>query len=380
MDAKKYITNKSFCPLPWTGFIVHQNGDVRNCVLSKSKIGSLKANTIDEILHGEKNKEIKRQMLSDSKPANCEGCHRLEEDKNSFDIVSQRIYYLKELKSVTADVYDSIDNFNLHTVDLRWSNQCNQACVYCGPHNSSMWVKEIGGEDLLDQEKKQRLKDYVFANVKQLKNVYLAGGEPLLMHENQEFLELLLKHNPEVTLRVNTNLSALETKVGKMIQSFNNVHWIVSVESMGAAYDYIRYGGSWNQFCANLSQLRKNTKHKISFNMLYFVLNYIKLFDCIDYLRGQGFHENSFVVGPLYGPEYLNILNLPETKLSVARQMLRDRIDSRPGYFLQDSYTNLFRYLDTPFEKNIQCTFDGLAKLDMRRKLESREIFGEVYD
>ena len=380
MDAKKYITNKSFCPLPWTGFIVHQNGDVRNCVLSKSKIGSLKANTIDEILHGEKNKEIKRQMLSNSKPANCEGCHRLEEDKNSFDIVSQRIYYLKELKSVTADVYDSIDNFNLHTVDLRWSNQCNQACVYCGPHNSSMWVKEIGGEDLLDQEKKQRLKDYVFANVKQLKNVYLAGGEPLLMHENQEFLELLLKYNPEVTLRVNTNLSALETKVGKMIQSFNNVHWIVSVESMGAAYDYIRYGGSWNQFCANLSQLRKNTKHKISFNMLYFVLNYIKLFDCIDYLRGQGFHENSFVVGPLYGPEYLNILNLPETKLSVARQMLRDRIDSRPGYFLQDSYTNLFRYLDTPFEKNIQGTFDGLAKLDMRRKLESREIFGEVYD
>lgn len=380
MDAKKYITNKSFCPLPWTGFIVHQNGDVRNCVLSKSKIGSLKANSIDEILHGEKNREIKSQMLSDSKPANCEGCHRLEEDKNSFDIVSQRIYYLKELKSVTADVYDSIDNFNLHTVDLRWSNQCNQACVYCGPHNSSMWVKEIGGEDLLDQEKKQRLKDYVFANVKQLKNVYLAGGEPLLMHENQEFLELLLKHNPEVTLRVNTNLSALETKVGKMIQTFKNVHWIVSVESMGAAYDYIRYGGSWNQFCANLSELRKNKQHKISFNMLYFVLNYLKLFDCIDYLRGQGFHENSFVVGPLYGPEYLNILNLPDTKISVARKMLQNRIDSRPGYFLQDSYTNLLKYLDTPFEKNIQGTVDGLARLDMRRKLASREIFGEVYD
>ena len=169
MDAKNYIKNKSFCPLPWTGFIVHQNGDVRNCVLSKSKIVS-----------GEKNNAIKKQMLSDTKPKNCVGCYQLEENKNSFDIISQRIYYLKELKSVDPTLYDSINNFNLHTVDLRWTNQCNQACVYCGPHNSSLWAKEIGGEDLMSQEKKQQLKEYVFANVKNLKNVYLAGGEPIV--------------------------------------------------------------------------------------------------------------------------------------------------------------------------------------------------------
>ena len=86
MDAKNYIKNKSFCPLPWTGFIVHQNGDVRNCVLSKSKIGNLKDNSIQEIVGGEKNNAIKKQMLSETKPKNCEGCYRLEENKNSFDI------------------------------------------------------------------------------------------------------------------------------------------------------------------------------------------------------------------------------------------------------------------------------------------------------
>jgi hypothetical protein len=114
--------------------------------------------------------------------------------------------------------------------------------------------------------------------------------------------------------------------------------------------------------------------------MLYFVLNYIKLFDCVDYLREQGFHENSFVIGPLYGPEYLNILNLPAQKISQAKKMLEHRIESKPGYFLQDSYVNLLRYLDSPYEKNMQGTFDGLARLDVRRKLESRKIFGEVYD
>jgi hypothetical protein len=36
--------------------------------------------------------------------------------------------------------------------------------------------------------------------------------------------------------------------------------------------------------------------------------------------------------------------------------------------------------LDTPYEKNLQSTFDGLDKLDTRRKLDSKKIFGEVYD
>jgi MoaA/NifB/PqqE/SkfB family radical SAM enzyme len=168
--------------------------------------------------------------------------------------------------------------------------------------------------------------------------------------------------------------------VGQLIKEFKNVHWIVSVESTGAAYDYIRYGGSWNTFCNNLKELKKTTNHKISFNMLYFILNYIKLFDCVDFLRDAGFHENSFVIGPLYGPEYLNILNLPQEKIDQAKNILENRIQSKPGYFLQDSYSNLLKYLDTPYEKNLRSTFDGLDKLDTRRKLDSKKIFGEVYD
>jgi organic radical activating enzyme len=37
------------------------------------------------------------------------------------------------------------------------------------------------------------IRNFIFNNIKQLKNVYLAGGEPTLMNENLEFLNLLLK-------------------------------------------------------------------------------------------------------------------------------------------------------------------------------------------
>jgi len=321
------MRNKSFCALPWTGFIVEQDGNVKNCVLAQESLGNINHSDIKDIMEGEVNTRIKKQMLADLKPKSCAGCHKLEQDKNRFDIISQRLYYLKELQQVNKALYDRLEQFELHTVDLRWTNQCNQACVYCGPRNSTMWAKEIGERPMMTPEAKSRLKDYVYANVANLKNVYLAGGEPTLMNENIEFLTLLLEKNPSVTLRVNTNLSNTETKVAKLIKQFENVHWTVSVEATGDRYNYIRFGGDWQNFTSNLKSIMAIKNHKISFNMLYLVLNWRELFNCIDYLKALGFHDNSFVVGPLTGPTYLDLRNLPDHKLDWVRYEITGRME-----------------------------------------------------
>lgn len=380
MEAKQLIKNKSFCPLPWTGFIVQQSGDVKNCVLSTEVIGNVDDSTIGEILSGEKNKKIKRQMLLDQKPSSCEGCYKLEERKKNFDIVSQRIYYLKELREVDRNLYDQIENFDLHTVDIRWTNQCNQACVYCGPHNSILWEKEIGPSKMMSLESKNAVRTYIFNNVHKLKNVYLAGGEPTLMNENLQFLKLLLEKNPQVHLRVNTNLSNIHTKVSELIKKFKNVHWLASVESTGDHYNYIRHGGKWEQFRDNLIKIKEIDSHKISFNMLWCILNHKELFRCVDHLQEMGFHNNSFVIGPLYAPNYLNILNLPDHKIQKLKDLLAERIGQHPGFLLEDSYRNLLRYLDSPWKKNLEESFRRLAELDARRQIHSRSIFKELYD
>jgi radical SAM protein with 4Fe4S-binding SPASM domain len=380
MHAKEILTNKSFCPLPWAGFIVQQNGDVKNCVLSRETIGNIDQKPIEEILSGEKNIQIKKEMLANKSPASCVGCYQLEKNKNNFDIISQRIYYIKELKSVDPILYDQIANFDLHTVDIRWTNQCNQACVYCGPHNSTLWEKEIGPSRVMSAEAKVSVKNFIFRNIKKLKNIYLAGGEPTLMNENIEFLNLLFEENPTVTLRVNTNLSNINTKVACLIKKFKNVHWIVSVESTEQHYEYIRFGGSWKKFCDNLQEVKKINGHKISFNMLYCILNHLEIFRCIDYLKHLGFHNNSFVLGPVYSPVYLNILNLPDKKINQIISVLKKRIDYSPGFMLEDGYKNLLRYLDSPFKKNIEKSFFELKKIDARRKVDSRLIFTELYD
>jgi radical SAM protein with 4Fe4S-binding SPASM domain len=379
MDAKEILTNKSFCVLPWTGFELEPNGNVKNCIISTSVIGNIQKQDIVSILSGEENLKIKKQMLEDKKPKNCAGCYLQEQDRKNLSSISSRLYYTKELGSVLDNtLYDQIENFSLHHVDLRWTNHCNQACVYCSPEYSSKWAQELGREIKSSVYSRKKVKDFVFENIKKLKNIYLAGGEPLLMNENREFLQLLLKENPLVNIRVNTNLSSTKTGVFDLLCKFKNVHWTVSVETIEEEYEYVRYHGSWQDFLQNLKKIQK-LDHKITFNMLYFILNYKSIFSTVNFFKEIGFHENSFIIGPLYTPEYLNILNLPKNILSELKNKFINEI-ATSNYYLKNSYENILKYIsNTTWQNNISYFQEQIKILDTRRNQSAQTVFTELF-
>ena len=375
----KRLLDKNFCVIPWTGFELEPNGHVRNCIISKDKIGNIYRNNIKDILQS--NTKIKEDMLNGKYPSSCDGCFLQEKHRaKDFESISSRLYYAKEIgPSISTTLFDSKNNFDLKHVDLRWSNACNQACVYCHPDYSSKWATELNKKIPHDQEQIQQVKEYVFKNVKNLKNVYLAGGEPMLMKPNQEFLELLYKENPNVNLRINTNLSKTNTRIFEQLCKFENVHWTVSIETIEEEYEYVRYHGDWTAFLENLKVIKK-LPHKISFNMLYFILNYRSLFGCVNYLQNLGFHNNSFVIGPLFTPPHLNILNLPKQILKQLKELLKEKINEKPGFLLENSYQNLLQYLtETKFYANIDVTKKELEKMDIRRNLDSKKVFPKLY-
>ena len=376
------LLDKNFCVLPWTGFELEPDGNVKNCIISKNRIGNIHQNSIEDIIQSKTNLNIKTQMLNNEFPKNCEGCYYQEQHRpKNFDNISSRLYYAKEVGPyVNKTLLDNKDNFNLKHVDIRWNNRCNQACVYCSPEYSSKWAKELNVKDTFNKNNINKVKKYIFENIKSLKNVYLAGGEPLLMNENKEFLELLLKENKDVHLRVNTNLSSTKTGVFELICKFKNVHWTVSLETIEEEYEYVRFGGKWKNFLNNLTTISKLKEHKISFNMLHFILNYMSVFDCIKFLQGLGFHNNSFVLGPLYTPSYLNIKNLPYEAKKQVKRKLEDLIDEKPGFLLQNSLENVLNYLTADgFHANIELVRKMLEKMDTRRNLDSKKIFPKLY-
>jgi sulfatase maturation enzyme AslB (radical SAM superfamily) len=376
MNSKEYLTNRAFCPMPWTGLMYNFDGNIKNCIRSSDPIGNLQDHTIHEILANDI--DVKSNMQAGQKFSRCNPCYELEQEKNNLNIISDRVFYLKELRTVDRDLYDTT-NFDLYTIDVRWSNLCNLACVYCNSDFSSKWASELGVKITTPREQQLiDFKNYIFDNVSQLKHVYLAGGEPLLMKENLELLTLLKDKNPNVNLRVNTNLSKVDTKIFDLICEFKNVHWTISVEAMEDEYEYIRYGSRWKDFLENL-QIIKYLDHKISFNMLHFLLNYKSIFECVDFLKGLGFHNNSFIIGPLLTPEYLNIRHLPDNVLNSVMKILEKKINERSGFLLENSYRNMLQYINITSKKDLANSFEQIKIMDTRRSLSSEKIFKDLY-
>jgi sulfatase maturation enzyme AslB (radical SAM superfamily) len=353
----------------------NMDGTVKNCIRSAEPIGNIADASIENILLGEKNCRAQDRIDQQHPVTSCQPCYHLERGKQRHDIISDRIFYIRELKQVAPETYRP-GHFDLQTVDVRWTNLCNFACVYCGPTFSSRWSAELGvslPEPSVEQ--RQQFKNYILEQAPRLRHVYLAGGEPLLMKENLELLERL---DPDTHIRVNTNLSRTDTRVFERICEFKNVHWTISVESMHDEFEYIRFGGTWSDFADNLARISQ-LDHKISFNMIWFLLNPFSVFDCVDWLKSQSFHNNSFVIGALLGPEYLNIRHLPDHMLQLLQTELQRRINQQPGYLLEDSYRNMLHYIQQPFEQDLAGSLQQIKQLDQRRGLDSQQIFADLY-
>jgi len=378
MTPKDILTNRHFCPLPWTGLMYNFDGTVKNCIRSDratGTLGNIKNTPIKEIMSGPDNMSKQTNMTANKPAAGCHTCYDLERGKEGFDIISDRIFYIREFKRTPVDTYQ-IGNFDLQTIDVRWTNLCNFACVYCNASFSSRWADELNFKiETPSATQLADFKKYIHDHAGQLKHVYLAGGEPLLMKEN---LELLAQLDPDVNLRINTNLSRVDTGVFDAVCKFKNVHWTVSVETQEEEFEYIRFGGRWQDFLTNLQTINQ-LGHKISFNMLWFLLNYNSVFDCVDYLKGLGFHNNSFVIGALLTPEYLNVRHLPDHVLNLLKTKLESRIAENPGYLLEDSYRNMLHYITQPIDQDLSGSFDQLAVMDQRRGVDSSKIFTELY-
>jgi len=355
----------------------NSNGDVMNCIRSQRAIGNLKNNSIHDILRS--NTQTKQNMLEHKAGLGCDKCYTLETNTDSFNVISDRIFYLKELKEVDQSLFDKVENFDLHQIDIRWSNVCNSACIYCGPDYSSKWAAELKMPIQQPEEHRiEEMKQYIFNNAHQLKHVYLAGGEPLLMKENLQLLNFLKQHNPNVNLRVNTNLSKVDTTIFKTVCEFKNVQWIISVDEVEAEYEYVRFGSKWQDFLDNLLII-KDLNHKISFNMLHHLLNYMSIFNCIRFLQSLGFHNNSFIIGPITTPNYLDIRHLPDYMLTMVEQELENWLNQKPKFLLENGLKNMLQYIKTPIEKDIKYCLAEIEKIDQRRNFDSRAIFKEFY-
>lgn len=274
---------ENFCAAPWSGLSLDPDGDGKVCCINLARTP---IKNFNEVNSNPVFIDIRTAVINDEQHPSCKSCWDREANG---DVNSRRSMY--QYDDFFHDL-NSPNSFQLEHLDLRWSNTCNLNCVYCNPMLSSRWA------DLRNITQKFKVFPTVTDNdLDNLKFLQLAGGEPLLIKENFELLERLLNINPNIKIELTTNLTSIRNnKIYQLLKQFTNVTVIVSFESTGRQFEYIRNGAIWSEFRSNLEQLSIDFLN-IQVNMVYFPLSSVDIINAITVALEYTSSENIFIVG-----------------------------------------------------------------------------------
>jgi organic radical activating enzyme len=374
-----------FCLAKWTQVTMHlHNGMTHSCHHpSPHKIPLNEIKNNPTALHNTRyKKEIRRQMLSNNKPGECNYCWKIEDNSNSH---SDRIFKSSEPWSKPFfDEIKSIDwraNYNPKYVEVSFSNTCNFKCSYCGPSFSSKWVEEIerygGYPTSTNFNEISHLKDsgqmpykhsednpYVesFWNwwpelYRDLHTFRITGGEPLLSKDTWEVLDFLCTNenpNRKLNFSINTNLGSPKSLIEKFVQKAKTIinenrvnEFIIftSCESWGSQAEYIRNGLNFDLFLENveyiLSELPKVTINIMATFNAMSVFGYSRLIDEIFELKKK-YHN-----GERY---WISAIQLDTTYLRWPSHMSVKILDREHKDLILDMAKKAFYYASPSFD------------------------------
>jgi radical SAM protein with 4Fe4S-binding SPASM domain len=315
-----FRTNKKFCVAPWTSFQVYADGRVATCSIGKETLGNVNDKSVSQILSNNPIvKRIKTNMLNNVADTNCTICDRRSIDEDGFEYYRDHLNKMIEDKDID---YNDIDNFDLRSIDLHWSNICNLRCVMCRPSQSSLIAKDEGVTITpVTKDTISKITEMIVKNQYKIREIYLSGGEPFYIPQNVELLKKL--SNKDVPIRINTNMHWNENnRLFKILKTFNNVNLTMSVDALHEKFNYIRNGAEWEVFIKNFQYIKKNTNFDIRINTIFSVMNADDLCANIKYFYQEQNIKN-ITINVLYRPKELSARNYPLQK----KQLIIDQIE-----------------------------------------------------
>lgn len=422
----------TFCPIPWNFQAVRNNGDIRICcqanqtknqgVVRKEDGTPYNAgvDNMSEARNATLMKEVRKNMLVGEWSEECGRC----KSEEASGLNSRRQYEIDNWKFSIDDARyvtepdGSIREPNLEYYDLRFGNLCNLACRMCGPTDSHTWYeqwteynnsteyKDTHGIVKLTRNDKGRLTttDYdwhnsenfwtqIEANIPNIRHVYMAGGEPMMIERHYEFLQRCIDsgYSKNIIIEYNTNMTSLPNRVLDMWTKFKQVRVGASMDGYGAMVEYQRWPLKWEQAYKNLQKLDEYAQKNsniipwLACTVTVYNIWHIPLFMKWK-LDSSGFKKiNSTKKRPIithhvaHGPQRLNVRILPSdmkqqlveyyndyikqfheqypTEISTAAEQILSGIMK---YMLSSDYTEYFdeflrftKYLDSAREQSL---------------------------
>lgn len=392
MNIDKLLKSPGFCALPFTHVCVFPNGDAVPCCISKRdfNFGNTNKQSFKEIYStsNEKLIEFRRKFInSDSLPDTCEACKgTFSSSSDSYRETSNLILadHLKSLNFQTEE--ELINNQSYAYFDVRVSNLCNLRCVYCNHGESSRIAEELvkQGNDvtvLINSIKENKL-DYlamILDNLPHITKMYFCGGEPLLLKEHYEILDLLIKlgYSKNIQLSYNTNLMQLGLKDQNILdywKHFKDILVAASIDATDSQLSYIRDSSDWEVIYDNLTKIKKSDLNiRIVLTPVLTVLNVFYLPSLIEIvLKDDLIEENDINILSVQGREYLKPSVLPD---HIKKQVL----ELYKGYKVYDFISEQL-FAEPSSNEQMQILKSVLASNDQLRNKNFAEVFPELID
>ena len=430
------MSNKTFCPLPWIHLATRPNGDVRVCCTANAsgageddskEVGlvtnngsnmNLQTSTLAEVWNSNYMKNIRLQMLDNKIPNSCTKCFKEE----ASGITSKRQWETAvwkerlDLDSIVASTqHDGTLPVDIPYFDLRLGNLCQLKCIMCSPHDSSSWIKEwkIQYPKYKTVELKQDQSwnidfDYTWyqkgsfledmrSNASNIRELYFAGGEPLLIPEHYKILEFMVETGAAklCVIRYNSNGLELPEKLFDLWKHFKEVKFNFSVDAEGDRNDYIRYPSKWANVVENLKRL-DDTPDNITVNIACAVqlLNVLSIQDLVYWKESMNFKKINLppygagLIGThlVYLPSYLNIRVLPQHLKDCVATNIEKFCTSRINNieFMSNPYgakrwQGLVQYMmSEDWSHKLPMLLDYLTVTDQQRNTDFRKVFPEL--
>jgi radical SAM protein with 4Fe4S-binding SPASM domain len=335
---------KSFCILPWIHTAIDPDGTIRPCCMADFgyRMGDLnKTPLLKDIFNNDKYKAFRLEMINGPElPAPCRSCKIQEEvGTESYRTRKNQIY---------ADVIDNLDpspdgtaEFLQLYIDYRLSNKCNFKCITCGPQLSSSHALEVIKihQHNPDFPKNAYIEVSNFTEQfktfsKDIREIYFAGGEPMIMDHHYEILNLFIESQQPVIVSYNTNLSELNYKGIDVVKLWSKINGPVrigaSIDGFDTAGETIRFGLSSETFKHNIEKIANGPSNlHFGFNITFGITNYESVVSTTRELLQLVPKDKEFYItyNPIFGPEEFAVHLLSTWQANRAVDLITSQID-----------------------------------------------------
>lgn len=393
------LKKNTICAKPWTAISIKSSGHFTPCCQITKKIkdsqGNLMqigSNSLDEALQSKDMEQLREQFLANKKPKECNKCWQHEAaDKDSLRILDWQQYFALKKHLVRKDLKKII------SLQINWGNLCNLKCRICSYEHSSQWGNELVNLKKIEKETIKNYNDDARWPKKHKKNFFThlqkilpslleienAGGEPLLVNEHKQMLEMCVDKgfSKNITLTYNTNGTVLPSYIMQNIwPKFKRVKVNLSIDDVGKRFDYSRHPANWQQVKKNMQTIKelKSNNVQLLIGTTVSVFNILHLDQVFEFVKE--FKPDAWWVMTVEHPSIFDIRSLP-------RNIKYKILEKYKNFCHVESIRDCVNLIRTTIDKNSHDTdkwksnfFDEINLIDKIRKEKFENTFPELFE